>query len=185
MLLSIYNHLTGLRSRYARDKRGTTAIEFAIVIGPFLALLFGQVSVGLFFFSTFSTEHAVKEVSRQVRTGEAFSTGKTIPNIKSEICSKAPLLINCDNNMRLMLVIEDRFSDISIPSCLDQNGDLIPPSTTGGGGITSGGSDKVALVISCYEWTVSSIVPFLKLGNMSNGSTLIQAVEVFRIEAFD
>ena len=98
MLLSIYNYLSGLRTRYARDKRGAMAIEFAIVVGPFLALLFGQVAVGLFFFATFSAEHAVKEVSRQIRTGEVYAEGKTLPDIKSEICSKAPLLVNCDNN---------------------------------------------------------------------------------------
>jgi Flp pilus assembly protein TadG len=44
------------------DTAGVTAVEFAMVAVPFLMLLFGIITVGLFFFTTFSLENAVERV---------------------------------------------------------------------------------------------------------------------------
>ena len=52
-----------------RNDDGATAIEFAIVSMPFLALLFGIMSVSLVFFWIFTMENAVWAASRDLRTG--------------------------------------------------------------------------------------------------------------------
>ena len=55
-----------LAGRLAKDTRGVTAIEFAAVGPPFLAMLFGILAVALFFFTTFSLENAVEQAARMI-----------------------------------------------------------------------------------------------------------------------
>ena len=62
--------------RLRQNEDGATAVEFALVSIPFLMLLFGIMSVCLYFFTTLYIENAVWNASRDLRTG-AFenSTG--------------------------------------------------------------------------------------------------------------
>jgi hypothetical protein len=41
------------------------------------------------------------------------------------------------------------------------------------------------LIWVCYEWSLASKIPYLNLGNMGNGSRLIQAATTFRTEPFN
>ena len=56
--------------RWQADQSGFTAVEFAIVAMPFVMLLFGTISVCLFYFTTFTMENAVWQASRGIRTGQ-------------------------------------------------------------------------------------------------------------------
>ena len=58
-------------ARIGRNTDGFTAVEFAMVIGPFLALLFAIMEVALVYFATFSLENATEQASRLIRTGQA------------------------------------------------------------------------------------------------------------------
>ena len=84
--------------KFSADQRGTTAIEFAMVIGPFLFLLFGIISVGLYFFVIFTLEHAVESAARVIRTGQAQTQ---TPNVmtpgefKARVCAKLPPFMDC------------------------------------------------------------------------------------------
>ena len=40
------------------------------------------------------------------------------------------------------------------------------------------------LVTACYEWDLAKKLPFLLMGDLSNGSALIQASSVFRTEPY-
>ena len=62
-----------LRRRLRRlraDQSGFTAVEFAAVALPFVMLLFGTISVCLFYFTNFTMENAVWQASRAIRTGQ-------------------------------------------------------------------------------------------------------------------
>ena len=57
------------------DESGFTAVEFAIVAMPFVMLLFGILSVCLYFFTNFTMENAVWQAARAIRTGQ-FQQGQ-------------------------------------------------------------------------------------------------------------
>ena len=61
--------------RWRRDQSGVTAIEFGIVAMPFMMLLFGIISVCLYFFTKFTMENAVWQAARAIRTGQ-FQQGQ-------------------------------------------------------------------------------------------------------------
>ena len=62
-----------LSMRFVRRDDGATVIEFAIVIMPFLALLFAILETALVFFAGQVLETAVTDASRLVMTGQATS----------------------------------------------------------------------------------------------------------------
>jgi Flp pilus assembly protein TadG len=186
---------TSTLGRFARDEDGTTAIEFAMVIGPFLFLLFGIISVGFYFFVTFSLEHAVESASRVIRTGQAqdSSGGKTpltVDTFKAKVCEKLPPFIACGtttDKIRINVQTYTGYSTVSPVSCLNNTGQLIAQNAQT---YAPGGTNAIVLVGVCYEWELSKSMASIPYwispvsARMNNGSTLIQAATTFTNEPF-
>lgn len=164
-----------------KDTSGTTAIEFAMVGIPFLMLLFGIISVGLYFFTTFTLENAVEEAARLIRTGQAQESGMTAAQFKDEICTRVPRFVDCNGKLRVNVQKFTGFGSITATSCTDTGGNLIDPASTA---FQPGASGDIVLVTVCYEWELGGKMPYLRLGNMSNGSALIQAATTFKTEPY-
>ena len=171
-----------LASRLAKDTRGVTAIEFAAVGPPFLAMLFGILAVALFFFTTFSLENAVEQAERMIRTGQVQKDGLSADDFKAEVCKHVAPYVKCDSKMRVNVDSYQSFGDVVTPSCTDSGGNLIPPAETL---FRTGASSEVVLVTVCYEWELAGKIPFLQVGDMANGSALIQASTTFRTEPYE
>jgi len=171
-----------LLARWRSDAGGVTAIEFGMVAMPFLMLLFGIIGVGLFFFTTFTLENAVEQAARTLRTGQAQEAGLTEAQFKARVCDYVPSHVDCAGKVRVNVLSFTDTANItpgSLPTCL--NGDNTLSGTTQ---YNPGAASEVVLVWACYEWELSSKIPFLDLGNMAGGSRLIQATSVFRTEPY-
>ena len=180
--------------RFRRNEGGTTAIEFAMVIGPFLMLLFGIISVGFYFFVVFSLEYAVESASRVIRTGQAQTSNPpmTVSQFKDLVCTKLPpfmLVGGCaSSKLRVNVQTFTGYNTITTASCLDTGGNLIP---TAGQTFATGGSNAVVLVSVCFEWELSKAmanIPYWispRSAQMGNGSTLIQASTAFTPEPYN
>ena len=168
--------------RWQRDTHGATAVEFAMVALPFLMMLFGIIGVGLYFFTVFTMENAVEQASRLLRTGQAQKAGYTAAQFKNKVCEFVPGFVDCTSKVRVnVLSYADTTIPVgSLPKCLGNDGSLGAAAT-----YDPGAASQVVLVWVCYEWELASKIPFLRLGDMSNGSALIQATTVFRTEPFD
>lgn len=174
----------GLLGRWRSDTRGVTAVEFAMVGLPFLMMLFGIIGVGLYFFTTFTLENGVEQASRLLRTGQAqlASPPYDAAAFKNKLCSFLPSHIDCSGKVKVNVKSYADTTDVtpaSLPQCLAADGTLSNTSQ-----YNPGTASQVVLVWVCYEWELSSKIPFLNLGNMTNGSRLIQATTVFRSEPY-
>lgn len=92
----------GLIRRFRRDQDGATAVEFAIVITPFLAVLLAIIETALMFWTNQILEDAVTLASRQLLTGQSqteypASAGAVANTTKfrDAVCSHAPALVDC------------------------------------------------------------------------------------------
>ena len=174
--------LSHLQRRFRSDDRGALAIEFAAVVMPFVTLLFGTVAVGMYFFVTFSLENAVEQAARQIRTGQAQLASMTKNQFKADVCAKAPGFIDCVSYLRVDVVEYTNFAAITPPDCINSStGKLIDDPANNP---VPGAAGNVVLVIVCYEWKLAGMLPFLKLGSMNNGSSMIQAATTFRTEPY-
>ena len=73
---------SGIRHRnrcasFIKDRKGATAVEFALVAGPFLALVAAIVQTFLVFFAQELLESVVQLSSRQILTGQVQSQQMT------------------------------------------------------------------------------------------------------------
>ncbi len=182
------------RSRFQKDEGGSTAIEFAAVIGPFLFLLFGIMSVGFYFFVVFSLENAVESAARVIRTGQAqsMSPPMTTAQFKQRVCDALPDFMkgsDCTNNkIRVNVQNFAGYGSITTPSCLDGGGSLIPSANQV---YSPGAANAVVLVSVCYEWELSKAmanIPYWispAAAKMNNGSTLVQASAAFTTEPYN
>ena len=69
--------------RLGRARRGSTTVEFALVVFPFFLLTFGLAEIAMIGFAQTSLNYAVSETSRQIRTGQAQLGGITEAQIKA------------------------------------------------------------------------------------------------------
>ena len=172
-----------LLARWRADAKGVTAIEFGMVAMPFMMLLFGIIGVGLYFFTTFTLENAVEQASRLLRTGQAQVAGYTAAQFKAKVCEFVPGHIDCDGKVMVNVLAFADTTNVTadaLPRCLNAGGALSNANQ-----FTLPGASEVVLVWVCYEWDLSAKIPFLNLGDMPNGSRLIQATTVFRAEPYN
>ncbi len=80
--------------RFFKDRRGATAVEFALLAGPFLLILMASVELGIKSFIQSDLDRVLSEVTsnlsmndRDVETSESY--------INQRICAIAGPLINC------------------------------------------------------------------------------------------
>ncbi len=167
--------------RWRRDRSGVTAIEFAIVAIPFLLFMYGIIAIGLFFFTTFAVENGLEQAARLIRTGQAQKAHMTDVQFKNEVCSFLPGFIDCQNKL---LVNVRSFAEADMTPVVAQseclNGGSLGSLTT----YSPGAANQVVLLTLCFEWELAKRIPFLQLGDMANGSRLIQAATVFRTEPY-
>lgn len=171
--------------RWGRDAGGATAVEFALVALPFFLFAFGILGLGLHFFTNNALEHAVDTAARKIRTGQAQKEGKTLANFKQMVCDAGSGYINCDSRLKIHIQSGPNWSNIVPRPCIS-NGSLTASTGNDADALagSSGEASVAVLVTACYEWDLAKKLPFLLMGDLSNGSALIQASSVFRTEPY-
>ena len=189
--------------RFQRDTKGVAAVEFGLVAIPFVMMLFGIMAVGLFFFTQNSIENAVWAASRDLRTGIFQSAasgsryaGKTGDALKDEfkkaICERTPGYVqgNCTADMRIIVQAYSNATNntanatpISKPACL-ANANTLVSEADAKLNSNAGSAGSVVLVTACYAYRLGGLMPFLKFGNMGNGTHLMQASSAFQSEPY-
>ncbi|MBS0251695.1 MAG: pilus assembly protein [Proteobacteria bacterium] len=185
--------------RFNRDERGATAVEFAIVLTPFLMFIFALIGCSLYFFVSNSLERGMDQTSRLIRTGEAVTDKMTVAQFKQAICDSAGGWIKCDklqvwaqswsswSAIGVNNPTDDTgFNSNGIHSCVDQNNTASVNNRNPTDPIATytGGASDVVIVTTCYQWEYASRIPYIRLGNMQNGTMMIQSSTAFRTEPF-
>lgn len=62
-----------MRIRRARNERGATAVEFALMLVPMLAIIFGLIQYGLYFYSAQTGSNTANATARQLSVGNCQS----------------------------------------------------------------------------------------------------------------
>ena len=167
-------------ARLKQDDKGATAVEFAMVVGPFIFLLFGIIEVGLLFFTTFSVENATEQAARLIRTGQVKTNNMTAAQFKTQVCNRMPGYVDCINKVRVDVQSFASFATVAAPSGLDVNGNLNNATQ-----FAPGNGGDIVLVTVFFEYELAAFTPMLNLSNMSSNHRLIQAAAIFRNEPFN
>ncbi len=166
--------------QFVRRKDGATLIEFAIVIMPFLALLFAILETALVFFAGQVLETAVTDASRLVMTGQAQKGGLTQANFKSEICNRLHALFDCTGGIKVDVRVAPSFGGTNMGKPLDGNGNV----DTSGFTWQPGTQGSIVVVRVVYEWPTFVRHFGLDMADLPNGKRLLMATSAFRNEPY-
>jgi Flp pilus assembly protein TadG len=166
---------------FAADRTGATAVEFALIGAPFLALLVALIQTFLVFFAQQLLESVVTQSSRQILTGQAQAASLTQSQFAALVCSNVVILFNCNN---LMI-------DVQVAGSWTTANAGAPPLTFNANGNVSntwqfnpGNQGDIVVVRVMYQWPVFLGPLGFNLANLSNGNRLIMASTAFKNEAF-
>ena len=166
---------------FVADQKGATAVEFALIGAPFLALLVAIIQSFLVFFAQQYLETAVNQSSRAILTGQAQGQNMNQTQFAALVCSNLLILFNCSN---LMIDVEVAGSwssaNTGTPSLtFDANGNV-----TNTWQFNPGNQGDIVVVRVMYQWPVFMGPLGFNLANLPNGNRLIMASTAFMNEAF-
>lgn len=81
--------------RASTDSKGSTIIEFGLLVFPFLALVFVIMESGFQLFLTSALDHAVRKESRAIQIGAAQGAQMSAEEFKNRICRQLPVPSAC------------------------------------------------------------------------------------------
>ncbi len=167
--------------RFASDKRGIAAVEFAMIAIPFFFLIFGLLEVCVIFIMSSVLEHGASEAARAIRTGQFQQAGFDQAQFKNDICDELFGLLSCDSKLQLDVKTFSDFAGAGNPDPIDPvTGDL----ATGTFAFSPGAQNEIVVVRVFYEWDLIIPVMSAPLANMSSNRRLLQATIAFRNEPF-
>ncbi len=91
------NRRRSVFSRFLRAGEGATAVEFGIIMMPFMLLLLAIIETVMMLWTNAVLEEAVSEVSRTLLTGQSQTlyAGANSAAFRTNICNYAPGFIDC------------------------------------------------------------------------------------------
>src|SRR5688572_23573743 len=90
---------TNILRRFRRNRRGSTAVEFALVAPLFFALLFAILEAAIVFFAGQLLELGTAESARLMMTHQAQDSGMTETAFKMNLCNRIKVMFKCDGNL--------------------------------------------------------------------------------------
>ena len=163
---------------FAKREEGATAVEFGLVIVPFIALLFAIMQTAMVFFSSQTLETAAADSARLILTGQAQTSSLTQASFKTEVCKKIFGIFDCVNGVTVDVQKYSNFASVDMSRPVDGTGKVKP------GGYNPGGPCEIVVMRLIYEFPVYVSLLGFDLSDMTGGKRLIVATSVFRNEPY-
>ncbi len=169
--------MTGFLRKWRKRDDGSTAIEFSMLLMPYLMLCFGIIELSLMFTSASLLEGATDSAARLIRTGQLQQDGGDPETLfRDALCDFAVVLIDCDD-MVIEVTTLDSYGDYTAP-VFDGDGNMVSQ------GFSAGGSNDRVLVRVAYRYAM--ITPLVgPLLNGADGSTLFMSTVVLQTEPYE
>lgn len=165
--------------RFCRSEKGATFVEFAIIAIPLFLLFFGLLDLGLIFWGGYELYNATADAARLIRTGQAQSSGMSVAQMATQVCSETVILPNCAASIQISVQPFANFAAMTAPNPVGSNGKLNTNFT-----YTLGNCGEPVLVNAYFEWTLVSPLTRTFFSNLPDGNFLLRAAAVFRNEPF-
>lgn len=163
-----------LLRRFHRNRRGVTAVEFALVAPLFFGLLFAIIEVAMIFFASQVLETVTQDSSRFIMTGQAQGANYTQQQFKDFVCGRVNALFDCTGGV---------YVDVrSYPSATGFSSVNITPITDPTQVKWCPGKDGDVVVVRLfYQWPIF-VAKLFSSTNLANGKRLLIATATFKNE---
>ena len=165
-------------ARLLRSENGAAAVEFAIIITPFMLSVFSFIELGFVLLAQEELQTATTQASRLVMTGIAKNQSLTVAQLEQQVCAHLDPTFVCAN-IFVNVQTFTTFSSISRINPL-KNGAVNTASLS----YSIGNPGDIVLMQVFYQLPVITAVLGTSLTNMNGNYRLIQATAVFRNEPY-
>ena len=168
-------------SGFWRRRDGATAVEFALIAGPLVFMIFSAIDLSFVFLVQATLDQAVQTGARLVRTGQ-MQTGanNTASAFQADVCAQMSWIqTNCLQNLSLDVRTYASFASASPPNPISNktfNTSVLTYST--------GQQGDIVVVRAYYQWKL--FTPFLAqaLASVGDGTMVIMSTAAFKNEPY-
>lgn len=162
-----------MRKRFARDQGGAAAVEFSLVLIPFLGLTFAMFEIGWAAFVSSSLENATGDTARMIRTGRDDAPASASA-FKQTICERMSIAPgDCQSRLTVNVQTFDSYDAMS---------GWEPPAADS---FAAGGPRAIQMVQATYRQPL--ITPLFSLYPRDEGGEdiLLRSTFAFRNEPYE
>jgi Flp pilus assembly protein TadG len=165
--------------RFRRNRRGSAAVEFALVAPVFFALLFAIIETAIVFFAGQVLETVTQDSARMIMTGQAQTTGYSQSDFKTYVCGKITVLFDCVAGISIDVQSYSAFSSVSIADPIDGGKNFVAPNN-----YNPGGPGDIVVVRLFYQWPLIVTGLGYNIANLTGSKRLLTATAAFRNEPY-
>jgi Flp pilus assembly protein TadG len=170
-----------LLSRFRRDKRGSVAIEFSMLILPFTLLMFAVIETSVSFAAQQIMSNITDDIARSMRTGKIKPADITNAKLRMLICERMNILTpaTCPE-LVFDLKPYANYAAVPVKIAYTASHDI----DTTGFTTNLGGSGSIQALRVFYRWPVMTDFMRGKLSTLPNGKTLLYAAMIWQNEPY-
>jgi Flp pilus assembly protein TadG len=170
---------------FIKDRTGATAVEFALVATPFLALVVALIQTFLVFFAQSILENTVRQAARQILTGQTqtqdagLSATAAANAFKNQVCGYGAVLFSCNANLMVDVRVASNWASTNtgMPTLTyDANGNVNNLQ------FNPGNAGDIVVVRVMYLWPVFLGPLGFNLSNQPNNTRMLLASAAFQNE---
>ena len=167
--------------RFRRNRRGSTAVEFALVAPLFFGMLFAIIETAIVFFAGQVLEQGMADMARQMLTHQAQDSGMTEADFKTKLCDRIKVMFNCQGSLANLTVDVKTFPPGTVITITDP---IVSGSLTGpfAYSLPPSGSPNTVVVRAFYEWPLYVTRFGYNISNLSGSKRLLAATAAFHVE---
>ena len=170
---------TNILRRFRRNRRGSAAVEFALVAPLFFGLLFAIIELSMVFFASQVLETATQDSARVIMTGQAQNASFTQAQFKNLVCSKLTIMFDCVNGVSIDVQSYTAFGSVNVADPIDASKNFVPPNN-----YLPGNPGDVVVVRLFYKWPLYVTGLGFNIANISGSKRLLTATAAFQNEPY-
>ena len=166
--------------RFRRNRRGSAAVEFALVAPLFFGLLFAIIEMAMVFFASQVLETVTQDSARMIMTGQAQNAAFTQAQFKNLVCSKITTMFDCVNGISIDVQSYTAFAAVNIADPIDPSTkNFVPPNN-----YLPGGPGDIVVVRLFYKWPLYVTGLGFNIANLGSKERLLTATAAFQNEPY-
>ncbi|MGX9571153.1 TadE/TadG family type IV pilus assembly protein [Mesorhizobium sp. f-mel] len=179
--------LAGFSARFLGDRRGSTALEFAMLAVPFALLIFAIMESCISFAGQEVMANITDDVARQLRTGQVRQADVTEATLKTMICSRLEIMVAKDcPGLEVDLREYPTFAAAAQAGFKIQDREIVLTGTDPAAFTVSPGlAESINMLRVFYKWPVMTDFMAKSMANLNDGNTLHFASVTWQNEPFD
>lgn len=113
MRRSALRQIAGKAIDALKDKAGSAAVEFSLVVLPFMMIVMSTFEVGWFYFANSQTDAATIEAARFIRTGQAQEGGIDKNEFFDKVCAHLEVFGDCGSTLTVEVDTFASFAELA------------------------------------------------------------------------